>query len=199
MVQFTQMKGGGGVVSQVAIGRPVKGQPVKLVIQLPIGVWLPTGIKLMGGAKDPGLLTTFKRCTAAACFADAEIKADMIRKFRTATEAGQIQFKDGNQKDGIAAGVVQGFRHGVRRAAERIAAGYRGTNSTGTVSVMVGCVMPGKNAGIGCARCSIASTSWSSAGTPELRTMLLRQHPAVAVDAEAQHHRARRRPSALLG
>ncbi|MBX9825516.1 MAG: invasion associated locus B family protein [Xanthobacteraceae bacterium] len=100
MVQFTQVKGGqGGVISQVAIGRPVKGQPVKLVIQLPIGVWLPTGIKLMAGAKDPGLLTTFKRCLPQACFTDAEINADMIRKLRTATEAGQIQFKDGNQKD----------------------------------------------------------------------------------------------------
>jgi invasion protein IalB len=110
MVQFTQMKGqGGGVISQIAIGRPVKGQPVKLVIQLPIGVWLPTGIKLAVGAKDPGLLTTFKRCIPAACFADAEIKDDTIRKFRTATEAGQIQFKDGNQKDGTLPVSFKGF------------------------------------------------------------------------------------------
>jgi invasion protein IalB len=99
MVQFTQVKGGQGVVSQIAIGRPVKGQPIKLVIQLPIGVWLPTGIKLMAGAKDAGLPTTFKRCLPQACFTDAEINADMIKKFRTTTEAGQIQFKDGNQKD----------------------------------------------------------------------------------------------------
>jgi invasion protein IalB len=110
MVQFTQMKGqGGGVISQIAIGRPVKGQPVKLVIQLPIGVWLPTGIKLTVGAKDPGLLTTFKRCLLSACFADAEIKDDVIRRFRTATEAGQIQFKDGNQKDGSLPVSFKGF------------------------------------------------------------------------------------------
>jgi invasion protein IalB len=110
MVQFTQMKGqGGGVISQIAIGRPVKGQPVKLVIQLPIGVWLPTGIKLTVGAKDPGLLTTFKRCIPAACFAEAEVKDDTIRKFRTATEAGQIQFKDGNQKDGSLPVSFKGF------------------------------------------------------------------------------------------
>lgn len=113
MVQFTQVKGGqggqGGVVSQIAIGRPVKGQPVKLVIQLPIGVWLPTGIKLLTGAKDPGLLTTFKRCLPQACFTDAEINADMIRKFRTTTEAGQIQFKDGNQKDASLPVSFKGF------------------------------------------------------------------------------------------
>ena len=109
MVQFTQVKGGGGVISQVAIGRQVKGQPVKLVIQLPIGVWLPTGIKLMAGAKDPGLLTTFKRCLPAACFTDAEINADTIRKFRTTSEAGQIQFKDGNQKDASLPVSFKGF------------------------------------------------------------------------------------------
>jgi invasion protein IalB len=113
MVQFTQVKGGqggqGGIVSQVAIGRPAKGQPVKLVIQLPIGVWLPTGIKLMAGAKDAGLLTTFKRCLPQACFTDAEINADVIKKFRTTTEAGQIQFKDGNQKDASLPVSFKGF------------------------------------------------------------------------------------------
>ena len=109
MVQFTQVRGGQGIVSQIAIGRPVKGQPVKLVIQLPIGVWLPTGIKLIAGAKDTGLLTTFKRCLPNACFADAEINADTIRKFRTTSEAGQIQFKDGNQKDGTLPVSFKGF------------------------------------------------------------------------------------------
>lgn len=108
MVQFTQAQSG-GVISQIAIGRPAKGQPVKLVIQLPIGVWLPTGIKLTTGAKDAGLLTTFKRCLPAACFTDAEINADTIKKFRTATDAGQILFKDGNQKDASLPVSFKGF------------------------------------------------------------------------------------------
>jgi invasion protein IalB len=98
MVQYTQMKGQQGVISQVAIGHP-KGQPIKLAIQVPIGVWLPTGIKLVAGARDPGLSTVFKRCVPAACFADADIKDDTIKKLRAASEAGQILFKDANQKD----------------------------------------------------------------------------------------------------
>src|SRR3954447_9349007 len=57
MVQSTQMQGQ-GVISQVAVGRPVKGQPVKIVVQLPNGVWLPTGVKLVVGAGDPGLTAT---------------------------------------------------------------------------------------------------------------------------------------------
>src|SRR5882757_3970272 len=59
MVQSTQMQGQ-GVISQVAVAHPVKGQPVKIVVQLPNGVWLPTGVKLVAGAADPGLTATFK-------------------------------------------------------------------------------------------------------------------------------------------
>jgi invasion protein IalB len=97
MVQSTQMQGQ-GVISQVAVARPVKGQPVKIVVQLPNGVWLPTGVRLVVGAADPGLTATFKRCLAG-CFADFEVKDDTIKKFRSMTEPGQIQFKDGTTKD----------------------------------------------------------------------------------------------------
>ena len=98
MVQSTQMQGQ-GVISQVAVGRPVKGQPVKIVVQLPNGVWLPTGVKLSAaGVSDPGLVGTFKRCLNG-CFADFEVKDDTIKKLRSMTEPGQIQFKDGTVKD----------------------------------------------------------------------------------------------------
>ena len=97
MVQSTQMQGQ-GVISQIAVAHPVKGQPVKIVVQLPNGVWLPAGVKLIAGASDPGLAATFKRCLAG-CFADFEIKDDTIKKFRSMTEPGQIQFKDGTVKD----------------------------------------------------------------------------------------------------
>jgi invasion protein IalB len=99
MVQYTQAKRGQGVISQVAIGRVTKTDPVKLVIQLPIGIWLPTGVKLVADAKDPGLLATFKRCLPQACFADVDVSNDALRRYRAITEQGQIVFKDGNQKD----------------------------------------------------------------------------------------------------
>ena len=99
MVQFTQVKGQPGVLTQIAIGRPVKGQPIKLVIQVPISVWLPAGVKLVPGAKDAGVTATFKRCVPTACFADVGVRDDTIRKFRSTTEAGKLQFKDANQKD----------------------------------------------------------------------------------------------------
>jgi invasion protein IalB len=99
MVQYTQVKGQQGVLTQVAIGRPVKGQPVKIVVQVPIGVWLPSGVTLITGSKDPGLSATFKRCAAAGCFADTDVRDDTIRKLRALTDQGHINFKDGAQKD----------------------------------------------------------------------------------------------------
>jgi invasion protein IalB len=99
MVQFTQVKGRTGVLTQIAIGRPVKGQPIKVVIQVPIGVWLPSGAALAPGGNNGNISADFKRCVPSACFAEVEVHDDTIRKLRAMHEAGKLQFKDGNQKD----------------------------------------------------------------------------------------------------
>jgi len=97
------------VLSQLAIGRVTKTDPVKLVVQLPIGIWLPSGVKLVADAKDPGLLATFKRCVPQACFADVELSNEALRRYRGVTEQGQIVFKDGNQKDATLPVSFKGF------------------------------------------------------------------------------------------
>jgi len=99
MVQFTQVKGQPGVLTQIAIGQAAKGQPTPLVIQVPISVWLPAGVKLTAGGKDEGLQMTFKICVPSACIANMEIRDDVIRKLRAATDQGKLQFKDANQRD----------------------------------------------------------------------------------------------------
>ena len=109
MVQYTQAKGGQGVISQVAIGRVTKTDPVKLVVQLPLGIWLPSGVKLVADAKDPGLVATFKRCLPQACIADVDVGPEALRRYRTVTERGQIVFKDGNQKDATLPVSFKGF------------------------------------------------------------------------------------------
>jgi invasion protein IalB len=99
MVQFTQLKGQQGVLTQIAIAHPVKGQPIRIVIQVPISMWLPTGVKLALNDKDPGIHAEFKWCVPAACFAIVEVKDDVLKKWRTAGEPGKLLFKDGNQRD----------------------------------------------------------------------------------------------------
>lgn len=97
VLQTTQVQGQ-GVLSQITIVAR-KGEPMRLAIQVPIDVWLPTGVRLTLGEKDPGLSAIFKRCVPNACIADLEIREDTIKKLRTATEPGKLQFKDANQKE----------------------------------------------------------------------------------------------------
>jgi len=99
VVQFTQVQGQAGVLTQIAIGSPSKSEPLKLVVQVPIDAWLPAGVKLQVNDKDPGVIATFKRCLASACFADVEIKDDTIKKFRSATGPGKLVFKNVAQKE----------------------------------------------------------------------------------------------------
>ena len=69
------------------------------MFQVPIGIWLPTGVKLVTGSQDPALAAAFKRCLTNGCFADIDVNDDAIRKLRAMNEPGKLQFKDGNTKD----------------------------------------------------------------------------------------------------
>jgi invasion protein IalB len=99
MVQFTQIKGQQGVLTQIIVGKPVRGQPIRLAIQVPTSSWLPTGVKLVTGDRDPGVQAEFKWCIPNGCIAHTEIKDDTVRKFRAAAEGGKLLFKDANQRD----------------------------------------------------------------------------------------------------
>jgi invasion protein IalB len=100
MAQGVQIQGQAGPLTQIALGRPNKNEPVKIVFQVPIDVWLPAGVKLVLDDKDPGIAVAFKRCLAGgACFADTELKDEMIKKLRGLTANGKLEFKDGAQRD----------------------------------------------------------------------------------------------------
>lgn len=99
MVQSTQVQGQPGPVTQIGIGRASKTEPLKIVFQVPINVWLPTGVKFVPAEKEAPLVSPFKRCVPAACLADSDLKDDVVRKLRTATENGKLEFKDAAQRD----------------------------------------------------------------------------------------------------
>jgi invasion protein IalB len=99
IVQTTQMQNNPNPVSQVAIGRPNKTEPLKIAFQVPVNVWLPTGIRLAVDDKDPGIAAAFKRCVGTACLADADLKDDALKKLRAQQENGKLLFKDASQKD----------------------------------------------------------------------------------------------------
>ena len=89
----------GQPVSQIALGRPSRGAPFRIVFQVPINVWLPAGVTLVLDDKDPGISATFKRCVGNGCYADSELNDDMVRKLRARTANGKFLFKDAAQRD----------------------------------------------------------------------------------------------------
>lgn len=99
--QLTQMQSQGRTVplSRVAIGRPEKGQPIRLTVQVPVNVYLRTEVRVQASAADPGLAAPFDRCLPAGCFADFVLKEDTIKKFRTATAAGKMTFQSANRQN----------------------------------------------------------------------------------------------------
>ena len=74
MAQAMQIQGQAQPVMQIAIGQQSKGAPMKIVLQVPINVWLPAGAKLVINEKDPGIAAVYGRCLPAACLADADLK-----------------------------------------------------------------------------------------------------------------------------
>jgi invasion protein IalB len=96
MEQTSQMQG--QPVSQIAIGRPSKTAPLRIVFQVPINVWLPAGVTLVTDDKDPGVSATFKRCVGNGCFADADLPDLVVRKLRAQIQNGKLLFKDAAQR-----------------------------------------------------------------------------------------------------
>jgi invasion protein IalB len=80
--------------SSIAIMHPVKGQPIKLVIQVPTNVTLSTNVHIQTADADPGVAAPFARCAPSGCFVDFELKDDMVKKFRAASGNGKITYAD---------------------------------------------------------------------------------------------------------
>jgi invasion protein IalB len=77
----------------------MKAPPIKLIIQLPVNIWLPSGIKIQMSDKGPEFAGVFTYCVPAGCFADVEATDDTLKKFRAASEPAKIVFKNAAQQD----------------------------------------------------------------------------------------------------
>ncbi|HLH90193.1 MAG TPA: invasion associated locus B family protein [Xanthobacteraceae bacterium] len=98
MEQLAQMQGQANPISRVAIPLPAKGQPARLIIQVPVNVSLSAPVRISADNKDH-LTVAFHRCIPAGCFADTELKEEEIRRFRVETAAGKLLYKDSGDRD----------------------------------------------------------------------------------------------------
>lgn len=110
IAQVTQLQGKNTPFSRIAVTRPVKGQPVKLVVQVPANVSLATNVRVQVTDSDPGLAAPFARCVPAGCFAELDIKDDTMKKFRAATgTGGKLSFKDAAEHEVVIPLSFNGF------------------------------------------------------------------------------------------
>src|SRR5262249_36149236 len=96
IVQVVQAQAQGRTVpfSSVAVLRPVKGQPTKLMVQVPTNVTLSTNVRIQIADADPGVAAPFARCVPTGCVVDFELKDDVLKKFRAASGNGRITYAD---------------------------------------------------------------------------------------------------------
>jgi invasion protein IalB len=98
IAQVTEVQGKNLPLSRVAISRAAKGQPFRLVVQVPVNVSLRANVLIQVNQSDPGLAAPFDRCVPAGCFADFELKEESIKKFLGGPAAGKITFKTANEQ-----------------------------------------------------------------------------------------------------
>jgi invasion protein IalB len=92
MVQVTQVQG--KPFSRLAMTKPEKGQPPKLVVQVPINVTFATSVKIQTSDEDAGITMPFATCTPNGCFALFDLKEEAMKKFRSVTTGGSMSFAD---------------------------------------------------------------------------------------------------------
>lgn len=86
-----------GLVAQVVFGKIKSDAPLRLVLQLPVGVWLPAGAQLTVGDNAKPISAGFKFCIRA-CIADVDLTAPEAASLSTATGSAAISFLDRNQQ-----------------------------------------------------------------------------------------------------
>lgn len=94
MAQVAQLQGKNLPFSRVAVAHPEKGQPVKLVVQVPVNVSFNTNVRVQTADSDPGIAAPFTNCTPNGCFAIFDLKDDALKKLHAAASVGKLSFAD---------------------------------------------------------------------------------------------------------
>jgi len=94
-----QVQGKNLPFSRIAVMHPTKGQPVRLVVQSPVNVSFASSMRIQISDSDPGIAAPFARCVPVGCFADFDLKDDLLKKFTGASGTGKLTFVDAGGHD----------------------------------------------------------------------------------------------------
>jgi invasion protein IalB len=99
IAQVTQIQGKNIPFSRVAVAHPQKGQPVKLIVQVPVNASFGSDVRLQAADNEAALQAPFLNCTPNGCFAEFDLKDEAMRKLRAAAGAGKLSFPDAGGHD----------------------------------------------------------------------------------------------------
>jgi invasion protein IalB len=94
--------------AQIALGYPMPGQPLHLVVALPVNISLSSVVNLSTDDKDAGVEVKWTNCLPAGCIAEAQVKDDVVRRWRTFNDPGRLSFKDAAGRDIVVATSYRG-------------------------------------------------------------------------------------------
>lgn len=98
--EVIQTQGAQAPIAQIAIGRVAPADPLRLTLVLPPNVGFPSSPRVAVDAKDPQPVDlNWRRCISGGCFADVEIKDDVLQRWRALSSQGAITFKDSTGRD----------------------------------------------------------------------------------------------------
>jgi invasion protein IalB len=92
--QVSMVQGKNVPFSQIMVPHPVKGQPVKLVVLVPVNVNFATPMRLVSGDNDPGISIPLTRCIPMGCSTDFSLNEAALKKLLAATGSGKVIFAD---------------------------------------------------------------------------------------------------------
>jgi invasion protein IalB len=119
IVQTFTIQGQQGPFAGLSIGRPSPKDPLQITFVVVPDILLGSGVKVAVDDKDTQPVDlTWKKCELPGrCFADAEFKDDVLKRWKAQTGRGLVQFKQAN---GHELGVPVSFR-GLAQALEGLA------------------------------------------------------------------------------
>lgn len=97
--QTIVIQGQANPLAMIAVGREKAGDPLRMVVQLPVNVAFDGGVKAMLADGTQGAELGFRRCLPAGCFADAGLDDAALGNLTRQTEPGLVKFKDAGNRE----------------------------------------------------------------------------------------------------
>jgi len=87
-------------VAELAIGRLKQADPLRLTVVLPVNVTFSSVPSFTADSKVPDSLDLgWRKCLPGGCIADALMKDDVLRHWKSQTSAGRIAWTDAGGRD----------------------------------------------------------------------------------------------------